>query len=161
MLGIKLIHVSKSGHWSDGYRVIKPVAVTWQGWGPRMIVPAMPATQHVLSKGILKDKHIYAYKFLAIDSTRHICVINWTITGSDKGLSFIWHKVIIWADDCSLFIGSLEINFSLMKTHLKMPYVKRWPFCLGLDVLIETVSPEGTYCDTVQVPSDAADMELI
>ena len=26
---------------------------------------------------------------------------------------------------------------------------------------IETVSPEGTFCDTVQVPSGADDMELI
>ena len=26
---------------------------------------------------------------------------------------------------------------------------------------IETVSPEGTFCDTVQVPSGAGDMELI
>ena len=25
---------------------------------------------------------------------------------------------------------------------------------------IETVSPEGTFCDTVQVPSSADDMEL-
>ena len=48
-----------------------------------------------------------------------------------------------------------------MKMHLKIPYVKWRPFCLGLDVLIETVSLEGTFCDTVQVPSDAEDMELI
>ena len=26
---------------------------------------------------------------------------------------------------------------------------------------IETVSPEGTFCDTVQVPSNGGDMELI
>ena len=26
---------------------------------------------------------------------------------------------------------------------------------------IETVSPEGTFCDTVQVPSGAVDMQLI
>ena len=26
---------------------------------------------------------------------------------------------------------------------------------------IETVSPEGTFCDTVQVPFDAGDMQLI
>ena len=26
--------------------------------------------------------------------------------------------------------------------------------------IIETVSPEGTFCDTVQVPSGAGDMEL-
>ena len=27
--------------------------------------------------------------------------------------------------------------------------------------LLETVSPEGTFCDTVQVPSAVGDMELI
>ena len=27
--------------------------------------------------------------------------------------------------------------------------------------LIETVSPEGTFCDTVQVPSNGGGMELI
>ena len=26
---------------------------------------------------------------------------------------------------------------------------------------LETVSPEGTFCDTVQVPSNGGDMELI
>ena len=26
---------------------------------------------------------------------------------------------------------------------------------------IETVSPEGTFCDTVQIPSSFGDMELI
>ena len=28
-------------------------------------------------------------------------------------------------------------------------------------VYIETVSPEGTFCDTVQIPSSVGDMELI
>ena len=28
-------------------------------------------------------------------------------------------------------------------------------------LLIETVSPEGTFCDTVQVPSRGGDMESI
>ena len=28
-------------------------------------------------------------------------------------------------------------------------------------IAIETVSPEGTFCDTVQVPSGAEDMQLI
>ena len=32
--------------------------------------------------------------------------------------------------------------------------------CLAA-LIIETVSPEGTFCDTVQVPSGAGDMELI
>ena len=35
--------------------------------------------------------------------------------------------------------------------------VVRWPTSL----IIETVSPEGTFCDTVQVPSNGGDKELI
>ena len=33
-------------------------------------------------------------------------------------------------------------------------------FDCGAMATIETVSPEGTFCDTVQVPSSASDMEL-
>ena len=31
----------------------------------------------------------------------------------------------------------------------------------GRKIAIETVSPEGTFCDTVQIPSSVGDMELI
>ena len=31
----------------------------------------------------------------------------------------------------------------------------------NVKIPIETVSPEGTFCDTVQVPSGAGDMQLI
>ena len=41
---------------------------------------------------------------------------------------------------------------------------KQFICALGLDnhacIWIETVSPEGTFCDTMQVPSIAGDMEL-
>ena len=30
-----------------------------------------------------------------------------------------------------------------------------------VSVTVETVSPEGTFCDTLQVPSGAEDMQLI
>ena len=33
--------------------------------------------------------------------------------------------------------------------------------CWTLFEYIETVSPEGTFCDTVQVPFGAGDMQLI
>ena len=36
-----------------------------------------------------------------------------------------------------------------------------WPELGILLESIETVSPEGTFCDTVQVPSNGGDMELI
>ena len=44
---------------------------------------------------------------------------------------------------------------------LKVSSAKRRPFCLGLNAVIETISPEGTFCDTVQVPYGAGDMQLI
>ena len=34
-------------------------------------------------------------------------------------------------------------------------------YIASLNVVIETVSPGGTFCDTVQVPSRGGDMELI
>ena len=37
----------------------------------------------------------------------------------------------------------------------------RMPQCSTRDVCRETVSPEGTFCDTVQIPSSVGDMELI
>ena len=42
----------------------------------------------------------------------------------------------------------------------------KWLVMQGFEVVlmwarIETVSPEGTFCDTVQVPSNGGDMELI
>ena len=46
----------------------------------------------------------------------------------------------------------------------KIENVGKWiPFCLSLNELsyVETVSPEGLFCDTVQVPSGAGDMQLI
>ena len=36
-----------------------------------------------------------------------------------------------------------------------------WLWLHAIWICIETVSPEGTFCDTVQVPSRGGDMELI
>ena len=39
--------------------------------------------------------------------------------------------------------------------------VQNWDLSLDYELIIETVSLEGTFCDTVQVPSGADDMQLI
>ena len=75
----------------------------------------------------------------------HICVSKLTIIGSDNGLSPGRHQAIIWTNAGILLIKPLATNFSeilieiqtfsLTKMHLKMSSVKRWPFCLGLNVL--------------------------
>ena len=50
----------------------------------------------------------------------------------------------------------LKLNHVSKRGHL-------WVLSLDLfpALVIETVSPEGTFCDTVQVPSGAGDMQLI
>ena len=75
----------------------------------------------------------------------HICVVNVTIIGPDKGLSPGRRQAIIWTSAGILLIGPLGTNFgeilieiftfSLTKMHLKMS-VKWRRFCLGLNVLI-------------------------
>ena len=75
----------------------------------------------------------------------HICVNNPTITGSDNGLSPSRRQAIIWTNARLLLIETLGTNFSeilieiltfsFKKMRLKVSSAKRWPFCLGLNVL--------------------------
>ena len=81
----------------------------------------------------------------------HICVSKLTIIGSDNGLSPGWHQAIIWTNAGILLIRPLGTNFnemlieilifSFMKMHLKVSSAKWRPFCLGLNVLINTTHP--------------------
>ena len=85
----------------------------------------------------------------------HICVGNLTIIGSDHGLSLGRHQAIIWINAGILLIGPLGTNFSEIqigiqtfsykKMHLKMSSVKWRPFCLGLNVLSNTVEYRYNY----------------
>ena len=78
----------------------------------------------------------------------HICVGKLTFIGSDNGLSPGRRQGIIWTSAGILLIGPLGTNFSeiaigiqtfsFKKIHLKMSSGKGWPFCLGLNVLINT-----------------------
>ena len=82
----------------------------------------------------------------------HICVGKLIIIGSDNGLSTNRRQAIIWPVAGLLSIGPLRtyfseylINiqqFSLKKMHVKMSSAKWRPFCLGLNVLIESVSTQ-------------------
>ena len=75
----------------------------------------------------------------------HICVSKLTIIGSDNGLSPDRRLAIIWTKDGLLLAGPLGTNFSeilieiltfqFKKMRLKVSSAKRWPFCLGLNVL--------------------------
>ena len=52
--------------------------------------------------------------------------------------------------------GTLGYTFSY-----SAPFVSYVAQFNPLVAIIETVSPEGTFCDTVQIPSSVGDMELI
>ena len=79
----------------------------------------------------------------------HICVGKLTTIGSDNGLSPGWRQAIIWTIAEILLIGPLGTNFSeiliwiqtfsFKKMQLKMSSAKWRPFCLGLNVLTETM----------------------
>ena len=81
----------------------------------------------------------------------HICVSKLTIIGPDNGLSPGRHQAIIWTNAGILLIRTLGTNFSEIlsrihafsfKTmHLKMSSEKWRPFCLGLNVLSNDISP--------------------
>ena len=75
----------------------------------------------------------------------HICVSNLTIIGSDNGLSPARCQAIIYTNAGISLIRTIGKNFSeilseistfpFKKMHLKMSSGKRWPICLGLNVL--------------------------
>ena len=76
----------------------------------------------------------------------HNWVDNLTTIGSDNGLLHGQRQAIIWTSAGILLIGPLWTNFSeilikiptfsFKKLHLKVSSAKLWPFCLGLNVLI-------------------------
>ena len=71
--------------------------------------------------------------------------VNFTIIGSDNGLSSDRRQAIIWTNDGILLIGLLGTNFkeiliniqtfSFRKMHLETLSGKWWPFYLSLNVL--------------------------
>ena len=79
------------------------------------------------------------------DRVTHICVSNWTIIGSDNGLSPGRRQSIIWTNAWILLIRASGTNFdeiwseihtfSFKKMHLKMSSGKWRPFCIELNVL--------------------------
>ena len=76
----------------------------------------------------------------------HICVGKLSIIGPDNGLSPGRRQAIIRTNAGTLLIRPLGTNFSeilieilifsFKKMRLKVSSAKRWPFCLGLNVLI-------------------------
>ena len=81
----------------------------------------------------------------------HICVSKLTIIGPDNGLSPRRRQAIIWTNAGILLIGPLWTNFSeilieihsfsFKKINLKRSSGKWRPFCLGLNVSMNSVIP--------------------
>ena len=81
----------------------------------------------------------------------HICISKLTVIGSHNGLSPGRREAIIWTNAEILFIEPLGTNFSdvligiitssFKKMHLKVSSAKRRPFCLSLNVLMQTLDP--------------------
>ena len=92
---------------------------------------------------------------LFLNSLMHICVSRLVIIGSDNGLSLGRRQAIIWTNAGILLIGPWGTNFSeisikiltfsFTKMHLKVSSGKWWPFCLGLNVLIDFLFVSGEY----------------
>ena len=82
----------------------------------------------------------------------HICVGNLINLESDNGLSPGRHQAIIWTNAGLLLIGPLGRNFneiliailtfSFKKMRLEVSSVKRRPFCLGLNLLRLSDTPQ-------------------
>ena len=80
----------------------------------------------------------------------HICIGNLTVIGPDNGLSPGRRQAIIWTNAGILLIGPWGTNFSeiligiqtfsFKKMHLKMPSAKWRPFCLGLNVIMDSLA---------------------
>ena len=96
----------------------------------------------------------------------HICVSKLTIIGSDNSLSPERRQANIWTNAGILLIGTLGTNFneilsethtfSFKKMHLKTSSAKRWPCCLGLNVLMAVIWYiygwyQHTSCDTIHM----------
>ena len=88
----------------------------------------------------------------------HICIGELTIIGSNNGLSPYRRQAIIWTNTGLLLIGPLGRNFSeilieiltfsFKKMRLKVSSVKRGPFCLCLNVLMQWLSPILVHCQS-------------
>ena len=87
----------------------------------------------------------------------HICISKLIIIGSDNGLVPGRCQAII-TNDGKLLIWPVQTNFceilskfktSLKKIHFKMSSVKRWPFCLSLNLLRKIrICQSCRVCDT-------------
>ena len=85
----------------------------------------------------------------------HICAGKLATIGSDNGLSPGRRQAIIWTSAGILLIRPIGTNFneilteillfSFKKMRLKVSSAKRWPFCLGINVLNQSGNHANKY----------------
>ena len=98
-------------------------------------------------KHYLKRKH-FVFSLTHWGRQTHICIGKLTIIASDNGLSPWRRQAIIWNNAGILLIGPLGTNFneilieihtlSFKKMHFKISSAKWRPFCIGLNVWIDS-----------------------
>ena len=88
---------------------------------------------------------IYIYRWLVIE----LCIVSALLTSD--GLND--HTI----PDALLYSRTYLVNGHVINLLTINSWAKVGNILL---LVIETLSPEGTFCDTVQVPSGGADMEL-
>ena len=131
-------------------------------------VPDIPRICNLPMKHLLHEEHAIKYSWYDNDNytpfihvcpyitvthwgrVTHICVGKQTSIGSDNGLSPGRRQAIIWTNAGILLIGPLGTNFSEIsikivtfsytKMCLKVSSANWRPFCLGLNVLTESIS---------------------
>ena len=167
MLGLKLNHVSKRGHWQA------PIHHLNQGW----LIVKWSITNKRLVKFWLKYKYFHSRKNIWKCLLEKCCfvpastccymtsIVFWvnslrpsdvylnlyiTIIGSGNGLLPGWCQAIIWTNAGILLIGPPGTNFSeifinihtfsFKKIHLKMVSGKWRPFCLNVIIPLQTYS---------------------
>ena len=76
-------------------------------------------------------------------------------------VQYLQNNVIMkWTTRFIRFTGWIPLKYGSTTTPPIIPHCQKTPMS-SVIFHIETVSPEGTFCDTVQVPSRGGDMELI
>ena len=115
-------------------------------------IPSVTACCLIIIKMLCKDcdqtssgTYVLCLSLTHWGRVTHICVSKLTIFGSDNGLSPGRHQAIIWTNAGLLLIGPLGtyfseilieiLTFSFKKMRVKVSSAKRWPFCLGPNVL--------------------------
>ena len=140
-------------HWQNYFSLIK--STLWYNEYAVHMHICLWCWQNLLHKINCKHIHECVSRLTHWGRVSHTWVSNWTIMGSDNGLSPGRRQAVIWTNAGILFMEPLGINFieillgipifSFKKMRLKMSPAKWGPFCLGLNVLTMIIPPNTSW----------------